>query len=257
MEWKEWSEVRPRASILIVGVLLAASSSFQSSVGVISAGATTSTRAAAARLTQIELAAYDALVTFDSQAAKLSKSSTRAQFVAVARSLGSAFEGFQSQVLKQTWPSAAKSDVQMASDATSGLITDMNDASSITDAASASAWESKTGSDLTAWVRNVNIVNHVLSLPSFTSLSVISSCQADGATLAVATQAFKSQHPSVAPTKALLIGTKDGGPWLQSWPKKSPHYAFSLSASGQVLIAAPSSVKPILYKGPTACNAAF
>jgi hypothetical protein len=242
---------------VIVGVLLSTSTLLQSSLSVNSAGASTTASAAAGIFTQIELGAYNALVNFDSQSAKLSKTATKAKFVAIARSLGSAFDAFQSQVKNRTWPSVTTTGLRTASSVTSALITDMINAESITNAASASAWESKTGSDLTAWVRDVNIVNRNLGLPSFTSLSVIDSCQADGATLGVATQAFKFQNPSVAATKALLIGKKDGGPYIQSWPKQSPHYTFSLSASGQVLIAAPSSVKPIVYKGPTACNAAF
>lgn len=75
--------------------------------------------------------------------------------------------------------------------------------------------------------------------------SLAPACEADVATMMTAAAAFSAENPKVTPTKALILGASDGGPFLQSWPNYAPIYAISLSAAGKVLVAIPSSAQPV------------
>ena len=81
----------------------------------------------------------------------------------------------------------------------------------------------------------------IFALGGITGKSALASCQADGATVSTAISAFSAQNPSLSPTSALLTGTADGGPYIQSWPSNLPHYAFAV-ADGTATYAIPSTV---------------
>jgi prepilin-type N-terminal cleavage/methylation domain-containing protein len=80
----------------------------------------------------------------------------------------------------------------------------------------------------------------IFALGGITGKSAVASCQADGATVSTAMAAFKSENPSITPSTGLLIGTTDGGPYVQSWPSNIPHYAFAI-ADGTSTYPAPAN----------------
>ena len=97
----------------------------------------------------------------------------------------------------------------------------------------------------------------VFALGGITGKSAVSACEADGTTIQTALAAFATNNPTVTPTPALLTGNTDGGPYLQSWPSNLPHYAYTLSSTGQLEIAttpagAVTSSSPfVAYEGIT------
>ena len=79
----------------------------------------------------------------------------------------------------------------------------------------------------------------LFALGGITGQSATAACQADGATVSSAIQAFSTQNPGVIPTESgLLNGTaKDGNTsYLQSWPANDPHYEFALTTQGQLAV---------------------
>ena len=72
----------------------------------------------------------------------------------------------------------------------------------------------------------------IFALGGITGKSAVAACQADGATVSTAISAFNAQNPGTTVTQALLTGTTDGGPYVQSWPKNLPHYAFAIYETG-------------------------
>src|ERR1019366_4339734 len=74
----------------------------------------------------------------------------------------------------------------------------------------------------------------IFALGGITGKSAIAACQADGATVSTAISAFNAQNPgatvSAGATGAAggLLGNNEGGPYIQSWPKNLPHYAFEI-----------------------------
>ena len=221
----------------------------------ISAGAAVTKHAAAAQLAKDEIALSNAVETFTKAATKLTNSSTAAQDEVVAKPLALAFQSFQARLLSQSWPTSIKADLRMVYSANSPVIADLLTLRSVS-AFSTSAWVSTTGKDLVTWVGDVNIINHDLSMPPFSKASAVSACNADAATIRIAIEAFDAVNPGKVPTKQLLQGNADGGPYLQSWPHNLPYYSISISAKGKVMVAAPSKAKPVVYS-PTVCNAAF
>ena len=81
-----------------------------------------------------------------------------------------------------------------------------------------------------------------------------SACQSDGMVIGIAIAAFEAKNPGVTPTETLLIGTNDGGPYLNRWPTRIPSYAYSISSSGVLQIAIPATAKPTAFKGPASCD---
>ena len=71
----------------------------------------------------------------------------------------------------------------------------------------------------------------VFSLGGVTGKSAIAACQADGATVSTAMAVFNTQNPGTTPTQALLTGTTSGGPYIQSWPSNSSHFAFAVATA--------------------------
>src|SRR5580698_9664803 len=76
----------------------------------------------------------------------------------------------------------------------------------------------------------------IFALGGITGKSAVAACQADGATVSTAISAFNAQNPGISVTQALLIGTTDGGPYIQSWPSNLPHYSFVLTAGGPLTV---------------------
>lgn len=73
---------------------------------------------------------------------------------------------------------------------------------------------------------------------------IAAGCQADVATVHTAVAAFSAQNKGVIPTEALLVSKSDQGPYLGEWPNGSPNYSISLSSTGTVMMAIPSSASP-------------
>jgi general secretion pathway protein G len=105
----------------------------------------------------------------------------------------------------------------------------------------------------------------IFALGSVTGQSAIAACQADGATISSAIADFNNQNPNQAATMPLLVsGTPANGnnPYIQSQPQNTPHYAFEISATGQLEVSTspPDNVDPTnqsffnLYVGPSSCN---
>jgi prepilin-type N-terminal cleavage/methylation domain-containing protein len=81
----------------------------------------------------------------------------------------------------------------------------------------------------------------IFALGGITGKSAVASCQADGATVSTAISAFNAQNANVTPTPALLTGTTDGGPYLQSFPSNIPHYAYAVADGSSTYVAPPNS----------------
>jgi len=84
--------------------------------------------------------------------------------------------------------------------------------------------------------------------------SIVHACQEDGATIATAMAAFEAQNPQVVPTRSLLLGRRDGGPYLQGWAHYPPFYSYAVSSHGQLLISIPANSSPSIYGGPSNCT---
>jgi prepilin-type N-terminal cleavage/methylation domain-containing protein len=84
----------------------------------------------------------------------------------------------------------------------------------------------------------------IFALGGVTGQSATSACQADGATVSTAMQAFTTQNPNVTVTEiGLLDGTVADGntAYLQSWPTNDPHYEFALTTDGVLVVRFPST----------------
>jgi general secretion pathway protein G len=79
----------------------------------------------------------------------------------------------------------------------------------------------------------------IFALGGITGQSATAACQADGATVSTALQAFVTQNPGITPTETgLLQGTAADGntAYIQSWPNNDPHYEFALTSDGQLAV---------------------
>ncbi|HVA70935.1 MAG TPA: prepilin-type N-terminal cleavage/methylation domain-containing protein [Acidimicrobiales bacterium] len=112
----------------------------------------------------------------------------------------------------------------------------------------------------------------IFALGGITGKSAVAACQADGATVSTAISAFNAQNSGTTVTQALLLGSTDGGPYVQSWPSNFPHYAFAISdgttaygsiAAGTLVVATtpagnvpspPASSAWAAYTDPTSCS---
>ncbi len=89
----------------------------------------------------------------------------------------------------------------------------------------------------------------IFALGGITGKSAVAACQADGATISTAISAFNAQNsgttvtqgPGTGTPQTGLLGapaagvtgtTPQGGPYLQSWPSNTPHYAFQIATGG-------------------------
>jgi prepilin-type N-terminal cleavage/methylation domain-containing protein len=97
----------------------------------------------------------------------------------------------------------------------------------------------------------------IFALGGITGKSAIAACQADGATVSTAIAAFEAQYPNTVITTALLTGTTDGGPYIQSWPNNATHYTFTLNGTGSTpsaLLLTVGSAGATAYAGPSSCS---
>ena len=92
----------------------------------------------------------------------------------------------------------------------------------------------------------------IFALGGVTGKSQLSACQADGATVSTAIAAFHAENASATPSSALLTGTTEGGPYIQSWPSNST-YSFSL-ANGVLKVTNIKTTTSATYTGPSACK---
>jgi hypothetical protein len=201
---------------------------------------------------QDEFVQYNAVGAFVVGLEKLSNSATKAQVRAVAKPLGLSIEAFQKRILKQSWPKNALAQVQAMSTASTQTGSALVDVVTTVDSL-------KTGAvnDINGWIAQVNGMNHDLGLPPFKNLQYVDSCQVDGAIVTTAMAAFHAETHGARPTIPLLTGKKDGGPYLKNWPHNKPHYTYTLTASGVLMLAAPSSATPVRYRGPSTCYPSF
>jgi general secretion pathway protein G len=84
----------------------------------------------------------------------------------------------------------------------------------------------------------------IFALGGITGQSATAACQADGATISTAMQAFTTQNPGVTPTpNGLINGTAadNNTPYIQSWPSNDPHYEFALTTDGKLAVQFPSN----------------
>jgi prepilin-type N-terminal cleavage/methylation domain-containing protein len=101
----------------------------------------------------------------------------------------------------------------------------------------------------------------IFALGGITGKSQLAACQADGATVSTAISAYLAENPGLASTvtTAELIGTSNGGPYIQSWPSATS-YVYTLP-SGVLKVATLSAASPpvagtaIVYTGPASCGA--
>lgn len=99
----------------------------------------------------------------------------------------------------------------------------------------------------------------IFALGGITGKTAIASCQADGATVETAMQAFKSENPAVAPTTTNLTAAALGGPYIQSWPANLPHYAYTITGGALTISTGPTGAVTgsgtfAAYVGPSSCS---
>ena len=92
----------------------------------------------------------------------------------------------------------------------------------------------------------------IFALGGVTGKSQLAACQADGATVSTAVAAFHAENASATPSSALLTGTTEGGPYIQSWPSNST-YSFSLT-NGVLKVTNIKTTTWATYTGPSACK---
>jgi hypothetical protein len=96
-----------------------------------------------------------------------------------------------------------------------------------------------------------------LGLSAMTSKSLVSTCTTDVKTVETAVAAFQTENPHLAVTTKSLTGHTDGGPYLASWPKNGDgHFAVFVTRSGGVMVATPSTSRPVLYTAAKTCDGA-
>lgn len=108
----------------------------------------------------------------------------------------------------------------------------------------------------------------IYALGGITSRSAQAACQQDGQTVTSAITDINNEHPGVFASQAaiaaasaenLLLGTLYGGPYISSWPNNLPHYAYSVSTDGALVVAtspadAVTPTSPFTtYSGPSSC----
>jgi prepilin-type N-terminal cleavage/methylation domain-containing protein len=106
----------------------------------------------------------------------------------------------------------------------------------------------------------------IYAVGGVTEKSARAACVDDGDTVSSAISDLNNEHPGVFVTTAaanggtaaenLLLGSDYDGPYIQSWPNNSPHYAFSISSTGELLVAIGVNGtlgSPTPYGGPSSC----
>jgi hypothetical protein len=218
--------------------------------------ASTSDRAVQEYLVIDEVAIYNAATKFSEGFGNMATASTPAEAQADVLPFLSAVFTLRSEFKVEHWPLGAASGIRTAEKASTSLITHLRNAGEMTLPLSYQTWITKTGTLITRWVDDINLVNYQLGLPTIASASRVNACNADVAVVLVAIGAFRVQNPGIAPTRSLLLGNTDEGPFIKAWPDGAPFFTIRLNAVGQILVAAPPDDIPVRY-GPEVCNAAF
>lgn len=99
----------------------------------------------------------------------------------------------------------------------------------------------------------------IFALGGITGKTAVASCQADGATVATAIAAFKTENPATAPTTANLTAAALGGPYIQSWPSNLPHYYYNIVTGVLDIAILPAGNVTagsalLAYSGPGSCT---
>jgi hypothetical protein len=219
------------------------------------AGASTSARVLQEYLVIDEVTAYNASVRFAAGIKEMGTPSTSAHVDADAAPFLSAALTLRSEFKSQQWPSSAASEIRQVNAVSTSLIVDLRHAGQMAAPLSLQSWTTKTGLIFARWIHDMNLVNVTLGEPTIVHASHVNACNADVAMTLVAIGAFRVQNPGVEPTRSLLLGNTDEGPFMKAWPDGSPYFTISLNGSGEILVAAPSSYTPVRYR-PNVCNSA-
>jgi prepilin-type N-terminal cleavage/methylation domain-containing protein len=93
----------------------------------------------------------------------------------------------------------------------------------------------------------------VFALGGVTGQSAVAACQADAKTVQTAESAYTAENPGTAAVTQtnLTSSAVTGGPYLQSWPSNSTHYAITL-ASGVVTVTVGGVATAFSAEVPTA-----
>jgi general secretion pathway protein G len=99
----------------------------------------------------------------------------------------------------------------------------------------------------------------VFALGGVTGQSAVSACQADGATIQTAIAAFNADNAGTTVTSALLTGTTNSGPFIQTWPSNLPHYAYQITGGVLQVSVAPAGAVTGTgtfnnFTGPASCS---
>jgi prepilin-type N-terminal cleavage/methylation domain-containing protein len=100
----------------------------------------------------------------------------------------------------------------------------------------------------------------IFALGGITGKTAVASCQADGATVATAMAAFKTENPGTTVTTANITADTLGGPYIQSWPSNLPHYAYTITGGNLTISTGPADGVTggglyVTYTGPNTCAA--
>jgi prepilin-type N-terminal cleavage/methylation domain-containing protein len=97
----------------------------------------------------------------------------------------------------------------------------------------------------------------VFALGGVTGQSAQAACNSDAKTVETAVQAYMANNQGTVPTAASLTGTAGQGPYLKTFPTNGTHYAISIaSATGNVLVAVPSTGTPADFDSANPCSGA-
>jgi hypothetical protein len=84
--------------------------------------------------------------------------------------------------------------------------------------------------ELLTVVMVIGVVSTVaaMALGRLNEKSMSAACQADGTKISNAIALVKAQYPGATVNESILLtsGGAYGGPYLQSWPNRPPHYDF-------------------------------
>jgi general secretion pathway protein G len=96
----------------------------------------------------------------------------------------------------------------------------------------------------------------VFALGGVTGQSAQAACNSDAKTVETAVAAFQADNPSLVPNAASLTSNALSGPFLKTFPSNGTHYTISLSATGAVMVAAPSTATAVSYDTANPCGSA-
>jgi hypothetical protein len=97
----------------------------------------------------------------------------------------------------------------------------------------------------------------VLARGEMSHESAVTACNADATAVETAIAEFNAVNPGITPTpKRLTTTILNGKPYLKSWPKGGALYTVSLSSTGAVRVAVPSTARAVSYDTANPCPSA-